>query len=311
MGRRSRAEDEQAIRQPILEKYEREGSPYYSTARLWDDGILDPAETRQALALGLSAALQRADPRATVRRLPHVGRRSDVRPHHHPPRRSTGGAERPSRHAQSSRRPKRLRRRSHRGADGAAPRMPRGIAALRAIVLVGRRAGILRRGRSRAGCRRRWPTRVRTTCATPKTSPGCSSSLDSLPVPLIGRVHGAALGGGVGLAAVCDIVVAADDAVFAFSEAKLGILPAVISPYVAREDRLVGRTRTVPDGRAVRRRPRARDWAGARGRSGGRPRCGRRRLPARDSDVGSDGDRRRQGADQGDCRAAGPRRSSA
>ena len=49
-------DDEQAIRQPILEKYEREGSPYYSTARLWDDGILDPAETRQALALGLSAA---------------------------------------------------------------------------------------------------------------------------------------------------------------------------------------------------------------------------------------------------------------
>jgi acetyl-CoA carboxylase carboxyltransferase component len=48
--------DEQAIRQPILDKYDREGSPYYSTARLWDDGILDPAETRQALALGLSAA---------------------------------------------------------------------------------------------------------------------------------------------------------------------------------------------------------------------------------------------------------------
>ena len=56
--------------------------------------------------------------------------------------------------------------------------------------------------------------------------------LDSLPVPLIGRVQGAALGGGVGLVAVCDIVVAAEDAVFAFSEARLGILPAVISPYV-------------------------------------------------------------------------------
>jgi methylglutaconyl-CoA hydratase len=56
--------------------------------------------------------------------------------------------------------------------------------------------------------------------------------LDSLPVPLIGRVHGAALGGGVGLVAVCDIVVASDDAAFAFSETKLGILPAVISPYV-------------------------------------------------------------------------------
>jgi 3-methylcrotonyl-CoA carboxylase beta subunit/propionyl-CoA carboxylase len=50
------ADEEQAMRQPILDKYEHEGSPYYSTARLWDDGILDPAETRQALALGLSAA---------------------------------------------------------------------------------------------------------------------------------------------------------------------------------------------------------------------------------------------------------------
>ena len=50
------AEDEQALRQPILEKYAQEGSAYYSTARLWDDGILDPLRTRQALALGLSVA---------------------------------------------------------------------------------------------------------------------------------------------------------------------------------------------------------------------------------------------------------------
>lgn len=55
--------------------------------------------------------------------------------------------------------------------------------------------------------------------------------LNSLPLPLVGRVHGAALGGGAGLAAVCDIVVAADDAVFGFTEAKLGIVPAVISPF--------------------------------------------------------------------------------
>jgi acetyl-CoA carboxylase carboxyltransferase component len=48
--------DEQAIREPILEKYDREGSPYYSTARLWDDGILDPALTRDALAVGLAAS---------------------------------------------------------------------------------------------------------------------------------------------------------------------------------------------------------------------------------------------------------------
>ena len=48
--------EEAAIRDPILQKYDAEGSPYYSTARLWDDGILDPADTRTALALGLSAA---------------------------------------------------------------------------------------------------------------------------------------------------------------------------------------------------------------------------------------------------------------
>ena len=55
-GKTLALDEEEAIRQPILNKYEQEGSPYYSTARLWDDGILDPAETRQALALGLSAA---------------------------------------------------------------------------------------------------------------------------------------------------------------------------------------------------------------------------------------------------------------
>ena len=52
----SRARTKRPSAQPILEKYEHEGSPYYSTARLWDDGILDPVDTRQALALGLSAA---------------------------------------------------------------------------------------------------------------------------------------------------------------------------------------------------------------------------------------------------------------
>jgi methylglutaconyl-CoA hydratase len=59
--------------------------------------------------------------------------------------------------------------------------------------------------------------------------------IDTLPMPVIGRVHGAALGGGVGLAAVCDIVVAAEDATFGLTEVKLGIVPAVISPYVLRK----------------------------------------------------------------------------
>jgi 3-methylcrotonyl-CoA carboxylase beta subunit len=56
-------EEEDQIRQPILEKYELEGSPYYSTARLWDDGILDPAETRTVLALALSASFNAPVPR--------------------------------------------------------------------------------------------------------------------------------------------------------------------------------------------------------------------------------------------------------
>jgi 3-methylcrotonyl-CoA carboxylase beta subunit/propionyl-CoA carboxylase len=64
-GRTLSPGEEAAIRQPILEKYEREGSPYYSTARLWDDGILDPAGTREALALGISAAFNAPIPAAT------------------------------------------------------------------------------------------------------------------------------------------------------------------------------------------------------------------------------------------------------
>jgi methylglutaconyl-CoA hydratase len=60
---------------------------------------------------------------------------------------------------------------------------------------------------------------------------GMFAALDALPVPVIGRIQGAALGGGAGLAAVCDVVVAEDGALFGFTEVKLGILPAVISPF--------------------------------------------------------------------------------
>lgn len=58
------------------------------------------------------------------------------------------------------------------------------------------------------------------------------NTINSCPVPVMARIHGAALGGGVGLAAVCDIVVATADTTWAFSEVKLGIAPAVISPFV-------------------------------------------------------------------------------
>jgi methylglutaconyl-CoA hydratase len=54
------------------------------------------------------------------------------------------------------------------------------------------------------------------------------------PKPVIGRIHGAAIGGGTGLVAACDISIASTDAVFAFSETKLGLTPAVISPYLLR-----------------------------------------------------------------------------
>ena len=49
-------EEYEAVRAPILEKYEREGSPYHSTARLWDDGVIDPRDTRDVLGLALAAA---------------------------------------------------------------------------------------------------------------------------------------------------------------------------------------------------------------------------------------------------------------
>jgi 3-methylcrotonyl-CoA carboxylase beta subunit len=49
------AEDEEAFKAPIREQYERQGHPYYATARLWDDGVIDPAQTRTVLGLALSA----------------------------------------------------------------------------------------------------------------------------------------------------------------------------------------------------------------------------------------------------------------
>ena len=57
-------------------------------------------------------------------------------------------------------------------------------------------------------------------------------AIDSCPKPVIARIQGAALGGGCGLAAVADIAIAADDAIFGFTEVKLGLIPAVISPFV-------------------------------------------------------------------------------
>src|SRR5262245_30783378 len=63
---------------------------------------------------------------------------------------------------------------------------------------------------------------------------GMFAALADFPRPVVGRVHGAVYGGGVGFCCACDIVVASDDAKFGLTEVRLGILPAVISPYVIR-----------------------------------------------------------------------------
>jgi acetyl-CoA carboxylase carboxyltransferase component len=63
-GKAMTAEEIDAVKAPVLAKYEEEGSPYYSTARLWDDGVIPPAETRTVLGLGLSAALNAPIPEA-------------------------------------------------------------------------------------------------------------------------------------------------------------------------------------------------------------------------------------------------------
>ena len=53
------AEEEKAFKQPVIDTYEKQGHPYYASARLWDDGVIDPADTRLVLGLSLSAALNK------------------------------------------------------------------------------------------------------------------------------------------------------------------------------------------------------------------------------------------------------------
>lgn len=60
-------------------------------------------------------------------------------------------------------------------------------------------------------------------------------AVDQCPKPVVGRINGAAIGGGIGLVSCCDIAIAADHARFAFTEVRLGIVPAVVSPFVLRK----------------------------------------------------------------------------
>ena len=105
--------------------------------------------------------------------------------------------------------------------------------AVRVVVLAGR-------GRSfSAGADLNWMRRAAAASTEENLDDarrlaGMLRSLAEIGKPTIARVHGAALGGGMGLAAACDICIAAEDAVFAASEVKFGIIPAAISPYVIR-----------------------------------------------------------------------------
>ena len=125
-------------------------------------------------------------------------------------------------------------------------------------------------------------------------------AIDTCPVPVIARVHGAALGGGTGLCAVSDLVIAESGTRFGFTETRLGILPAVISPFVIAK---IGESQAralFPRRSTLRCGPGPADRPGPR--AGRRRRCPRRgrgwrdrRCPGRRSDgsAGRQGDRAR------------------
>ena len=105
---------------------------------------------------------------------------------------------------------------------------------IRAVVLTGAGAAFC------AGADLRWMmplSPVSDTQARTDAEQLCAMyrAIDECPCPVIGRVNGPAFGGGVGLIAVCDIVVAIQDATFALSETRWGLVPAVISPFLLRK----------------------------------------------------------------------------
>ena len=138
-------------------------------------------------------------------------------------------------------------------------------------------------------------------------------TIDGCPAPVVARVHGFALGGGSGMVACADVAVAGPDAVFGFTEVRLGIIPAVISPFVLGRIGSGAARRYLPDRRAVRRRrgaphrPRPRDRRGSRrGRRTGGRRSSRRGPGSRAGGEAPDPRATARGGDRpGGRRAAG------
>ena len=92
---------------------------------------------------------------------------------------------------------------------------------------------------------------------------GMFERVDACPAPVVARVQGAALGGGMGLCAVADLVIAEAGATFGFTETRLGIIPAVISPYVVAKIGESHARALFPSGARIRCSARARDRARA------------------------------------------------
>ena len=217
------AEDEAKFKAPIRAHYETQGHPYYASARLWDDGVIDPAQTRRTLALALVGQPERADRTDAFRLVQDVMGMSGILHTIDARGVATLTLNRPER---------------HNAFDdvliGEITATLEGFAGDRAVrVVVLRSAG----ASFSAGADVQWMRRVADYTETENREDSARLSLlmhtlDRLPKPTLAVVQGAAYGGGVGLAACCDIVLASFRARFSLSEVRLGLIPAVISPYV-------------------------------------------------------------------------------
>ena len=229
------AEAEEAFKAPIREQYETQGHPYYATARLWDDGVIDPVDMRRVLALGISASLNAPIEKTQLRRVPDVARRLEGAMTCTRPWRST---------TRMASQPLWMNRPELHNAfnETVIAELTRALRAcdddedVRVVVLAGR-------GKSfSAGADLNWMKRaagysLEENLRDARALAGMLRTLAFLSKPTLARVHGPAIAGGMGLVSACDIAIASSRAVFATSEVKFGIIPSAISPYVIARDR--------------------------------------------------------------------------